>query len=68
MEGVTRVPTECKRDCPDRSWDCHAKCKTYAEYRAKCDAEMEKRALEREVMNEIGDTSERIRKRRRERR
>lgn len=68
MEGVTLVPPECPRDCPKRSWDCHPKCKTYAEYRAKCDAEIHKRELESVVVGELADTSERIRKKRRERR
>jgi hypothetical protein len=66
--GVTRVPPECKRDCPNRSWDCHPKCDIYIKYRAKCDEEMKKRDLERVVMNEVCDTVERIRKKRRERR
>lgn len=66
--GITRVPPECKRDCPNRSWDCHTKCETYAKYRAKCDEEIKKRTLEREVLDEISATSERIRKRRRLRR
>ena len=65
MEGVTRVKPACKRDCPNRSYDCHTKCETYIKYRAECDAEMNKRVLERVVMTEICDTSERIRKKRR---
>lgn len=65
VEGVTRVPPGCDRDCPKRSWDCHTKCKTYADYRAKCDEEIKNRSLERVVMTEICDTSERIRKKRR---
>ncbi|MBR5874521.1 MAG: hypothetical protein IKY90_07315 [Oscillospiraceae bacterium] len=65
MEGVTRVRPECKRDCPNRSWDCHTKCEIYINYRHECDAEREKRALERVVMSEFAETSERIRKKRR---
>lgn len=65
MEGITRVPPECPRNCPNRNWDCHTKCETYAKYRAKCDEEMEKRAVEREIISEFAETSERIRKKRR---
>ena len=68
MEGVTRIKPECKRDCPNRSWDCHTKCEKYIQYRKECDAEMHKRELERVVISELAETSERIRKKRRERR
>lgn len=65
MEGVTRIRPECSRDCPNREWDCHTKCETYIKYRAECDAERERRVLERDVLAEFSDTSERIRKKRR---
>jgi hypothetical protein len=68
MEGITLIRPVCSRDCPNRSFDCHTRCETYIKYRQECDAEMEKRALERDVLGEFGDTSERIRKKRRERR
>jgi coenzyme F420-reducing hydrogenase gamma subunit len=63
--GVTRIKPVCKADCPNRAYDCHTKCETYIKYRAECDAEMKKRGLERVVLGEYADTSERIRKKRR---
>lgn len=27
----------CTKDCPDRSWDCHGKCKRYLDARAEND-------------------------------
>jgi len=66
--GITRIKPVCKKDCPNREYDCHTKCETYIKYRHECDVEREKRVLERVVMNEICDTSERIRKKRRPRR
>lgn len=32
----------CKPDCPKRSWDCHAKCLEYTEYRQRSDEERER--------------------------
>jgi hypothetical protein len=32
----------CKPDCPKRSWDCHAKCPEYAEYKMSSDEERER--------------------------
>lgn len=63
--GVTRVKPVCKPDCPKRTYDCHTKCEKYIIYRQECDAEMKRRDLERVVLGEFADTSERIRKARR---
>ena len=57
---ITPVKIVCKRDCPDRAWDCHGKCPEYSKYRAKCDAEMHKRNLERDVSEAIGLAMKRI--------
>ena len=65
IEGISNIRPECDRDCPNRAWDCHTKCETYSKYRAKCDAEREKRALERDIACAYADTAERIRKKRR---
>lgn len=65
LEGMTRIRPVCGRECPNREWDCHTKCETYIKYRDECDVEREKRALEREVISEFAETSERIRKKRR---
>lgn len=65
IEGVTRIRPVCDRNCPNRASDCHTKCETYINYRAECDAEREKRALQREVVCAYADTTERIRKKRR---
>lgn len=39
MDG--RCP--CKKDCPDRSGDCHAKCSKYLEWKAEHEKELEER-------------------------
>ena len=35
----------CKKDCPKRSWDCHAHCKDYKDYEAANREEYKKRAM-----------------------
>lgn len=60
-EGVTGafalsyVPMVCHRDCPDRSWDCHGRCKDYMEYREACDRELHKKNLQRDVVDTVCD-------------
>ena len=63
--GLSPVKYPCKRECPNRAYDCHAKCELYSKYRAECDAVIEQRSLMRDVLGAYADTTERIRKRRR---
>ena len=45
----------CKPDCPKRSWDCHAKCPEYAEFKKLSDEEREriyKKRLERSLLRQ----------------
>lgn len=44
---LTSVKPVCKKDCPDRSADCHCHCEKYKEYRAECDTEMKERFARR---------------------
>lgn len=57
---INPAKIKCQRKCPDRTFDCHGKCRKYAEYRAECDKEIKKRALKRDVDYAIGDAIKRI--------
>lgn len=50
----------CKKDCPKRAFDCHAHCGEYAGFRAKRDEQIQKRLLNRDVQEAIGDAMKRI--------
>lgn len=39
----------CKPDCPKRSWDCHAKCPEYTDFRQRSDEERERNYQIRKV-------------------
>lgn len=58
--SLNPVKIKCPRNCPDRTFDCHGKCRKYAEYRADCDKEIQKRTRKREVDQAIGDAMKRI--------
>ena len=46
---LTNVPPICPPDCPNRAFDCHGKCKDYADYQKRCEEEREKRLLKCQV-------------------
>lgn len=46
---ISNVPFPCTRECPKRTFDCHAHCKEYADYHALCEAERGKRLLKCQV-------------------
>lgn len=50
---LSEVKSVCKRDCPDRSWDCHKHCERYKEYRLECDKALEKRLQESQFKAEV---------------
>lgn len=54
------IKPPCKRNCPDRRWDCHTFCEKYIAYRAQCDQAIKERKLEREVKEAIGAAMKRI--------
>lgn len=58
--SINPAKMKCTKDCPDRTFDCHVKCKKYAEYRADCDRAIQQRTFEREVNQAIGDAMKRI--------
>lgn len=47
----------CTKDCPDRAWDCHGKCKKYLDYFEKHAVEREK-IFEKKVQHYILDDLE----------
>jgi len=51
---LTPVKIKCRRDCPDRSQDCHGKCEIYAQYRVECDKLIHQRELNRDVTEAVG--------------
>lgn len=58
--ALNPVKIKCPRKCPDRTFDCHGKCRKYAEYRADCDNAIQQRTLKRDVDQAIGDAMKRI--------
>lgn len=57
---LSPVKMRCKKDCPKRALGCHGKCETYAEDRAKCDEEIQKRKMKRDVDNAVEDAMKRL--------
>jgi len=53
--AISEIKPVCKRDCPDRSWDCHGRCEKYKAYREKCDIAMEERMRENQFRKEVND-------------
>lgn len=62
---LTPVKMVCERDCPDRAFDCHAKCNDYAEYRAKCDKHMQERKREADLNEALSNAIKRTHGKRR---
>ena len=58
--AINPAKMKCRKDCPDRTFDCHGKCKKYAEYRADCDEQIQQRAFKRDVDSYITDAMKRI--------
>lgn len=42
--GAGKIPCPCRRDCPDRTADCHPHCQAYLDYEASKAAEYRERA------------------------
>lgn len=59
---VPLVPVRpvCKKDCPNRKYDCHSKCEKYARYRAECDKLIAQRNMNRDVNDAIGAAMKRL--------
>ena len=57
---VSLVPTVCKKDCPDRAFDCHAHCERYAVYQRKCEEERKKRQFEGQYHEYISGVIKRL--------
>lgn len=62
---LTPVKMVCKKDCPDRAFDCHPKCEKYAKYRAKCDEQMRERKREADLNEALSNAIKRTHGRRR---
>lgn len=58
--ALNPVKMKCRKDCPNRAYDCHCKCEKYASSRAECDKEIKRRALKRDVDYAIGDAMKRM--------
>lgn len=43
----------CAKDCPNRAWDCHGKCKEWLEYEKERNAEYERRGKEKKHASEM---------------
>lgn len=63
--ALTPVKMVCKKDCPDRAFDCHTKCKEYADYRAECDEQIRKRLRESELNEALSNAIKRTHGKRR---
>lgn len=53
----------CRKDCPDRSGECHAVCEKYREFEKARNAEYEKKAVERGAEGGFFEGKERLRMR-----
>lgn len=53
--ALSPVPIVCPPDCPDRSWDCHGRCKQYKDYREACDKVLHEHDLQRDVVDTVCD-------------
>ena len=53
--GISSVKPVCKKECPDRTFDCHAKCEKYKEYRERCDAEIVDRNKKTKLHFEVNE-------------
>lgn len=58
--ALVYIKPVCKRNCPDRTWDCHTWCEKYKAYRAECDRLIHQKDLDRDVVMAIGDAMKRI--------
>lgn len=62
--AISGVKPVCKRDCPDRSYDCHGKCEKYKTFREQCDEAMierfKKAQLTREVNEAVSEAVKRL--------
>lgn len=56
---ISRHKSPCTPDCPKRAYDCHVHCKDYIDFRAMCDRRIQKRMLDKEVVDAIGDAMKR---------
>lgn len=43
----------CKRDCPDRSAECHGSCEKYREFKAKMDEARARRFADAEIVTTL---------------
>lgn len=59
------VPYPCKRNCPRRAFDCHGRCKEYADYRAEVDRLDGKHQRDSEVEEAISGAIKRMSRKRR---
>lgn len=53
----------CRKDCPERSADCHAVCEKYREFERARNAEYDKRKAQIETESAMYDSIDRIRMR-----
>lgn len=53
--AISGIKPVCGRNCPDRSWDCHAKCEKYKAYRERCDEEMQDRFQKTQYKRDVND-------------
>ena len=57
--ALTPVKMVCEKDCPEREFDCHARCEKYAKYRAECDEQIRERLRESELNDALSNAIKR---------